>query len=224
MPASRIEKLRILVQQRGTTYRLARIVLSNTNADFYILPYSRGGKYYFGGSTYPEEVVEHTFNFTEQESSELPPHLSFHATGQVHVKGAGGTLAGPLTIPPLDTGLRGHLATVRADCVEALPPLDGQPRRAGRDRDMVVLLGDDVPSCKAVVSLARMGDTVSPNATLILREPPYADMPAVLLLEVREDLALPGKSDSKLGSTLIGGWDPTDQGSGPLDFLFIRTQ
>lgn len=223
MPGSRVEKVRILVQQGTDVYRLAKVVLSNKSADFYVLPYSRGGRYYFGGSTYPEEAVQHEFNYREQDESDQPPHLSFHASGQVHVRGGDGALAGPLVIPAFDTELRGHLATVKADSVEALCPHCGQPRLTGRDRDMLVRLSDDAASCKLVLSLARPGDQVAENAAQILRGSPDSEMPAILVMEIREDLALSGP-DSTPGSTLIGGWDPQDDGTGPLEFLFVRTE
>ena len=222
MPGSRVEKVRILVQQGANLYRLAKVVLKNKSADFYVLPYSRAGRFYFGGSTYPEEAVQHEFNYREQDESDQPPHLSFHASGQVHVRGGGGALAGPLAIPSFDTHLRGHVATVRADSVEALCPHCEQPRLNGRDRDMLVLLSDNAASCKLVLSLARPGDKVAKNAAQILRGSPDSEMPAILVMEVREDFAI-GGVDSTLGSTLIGGWDPQG-GTGPLQFLFVRTE
>jgi hypothetical protein len=69
-----IREVRVLVAYRGRLLKLCKLAFSRSDASFYLLPYAKKGRYFYGGRTLPEREVQDTFDFTSQLSDDRVPN------------------------------------------------------------------------------------------------------------------------------------------------------
>lgn len=221
-PESDLRSLRILIQCDGTLRRLCKLGFSQRDASLYVVPYGPLGRYRFGVESFAsvERKVEIDTELHGALSG-LPPHLSIHESGRVHIRSAGST-AGPLQVPPLLAWAGQHAATVSPVSFTGLAPFSKTPKQTGGERDFVFGVDtSNVQSGRLAIYL---------NGA----EPKFATQCPMRFTLARPGLAAPLQiglaplSNEPLGPgagvTVIGGWDPTVASTAPASFLYVNAR
>ncbi len=95
-----VTTVRFCVRFHDAVLRVCKAAFSGQDGSIYLFRYGARGEYHFGRSSIPAGQQEATVPFDQQEASDSTPKLSFHESGQVHVK-AGGMMVGPMFASPL---------------------------------------------------------------------------------------------------------------------------
>ena len=164
----------------------------------------------------PEQKLNRTFDFQEQQSSQTVPKISIHQSGRVHIRTTRQE-AGPLIIPALDTLCGEHVASVSVDRFDALLTLKTAPRTS----DALIRVLDGVVSGRfAIYVNGREPKFKSSNVKLYVRltrqclsTPLYIGIAPL----GQNPIADP---KCKQGVTIICGWDPFKS----TKFLYLRGQ
>jgi hypothetical protein len=134
-----------ITEERDGTLRVAaQLVFTGRDASLYLVPYARGGEYFYGQQTFAPGQRSAEIKFREQVTAEQRPKLSIHATGEVHVYSADAPKVGPVHIPPLSDYRGEHLASVEWDGITAAPVFIGKTRITGEQRDYAFGVPPDV--------------------------------------------------------------------------------
>jgi hypothetical protein len=216
-----VREVRILIKHRGMLRQVCKLAFSQIDASLYLFPYAAQGRYYYGSRSLGEKQMQDTFDFTAGFVEDMVPKLSIHETGQVHVF-AGKERAGPLQIPPLETLLGQHVATVVPDAFVALKPFLGAPRETGSELDHVIPAADVVENGRLAIYVngaAPAFDVANCRLTLTLSRPTLA---RPLHIGIKAIPQAPLGGDTYEGVTVIAGWDPTLSNDAPMDFLYVR--
>lgn len=217
-----IRELRLVVSFEGEMRKLCKLAFTRTDASVYVVPYAPNGRYSVGTHRLGEDARSVTFTVVDAEDLEAVPKVSFHESGQVHAY-AGGGMVGPLRIPALANWRGAHIATVLADHARSLPEFQGEPRRTGLDRDLVLQLEGEVVS--AALALYVNGSEARFDAPcpmwLTLRRPTLPG-PLYVGLVPRAQAALADPNLPGSGVMAIGGWTPGLGIDSAIDFLYVR--
>lgn len=214
-----LRSLRILVANGGQLSALCKFGFSVRDGSFYVIPYGPSGRYHFGRYGFANSERTVTFDAAVAgEATEMPPHLSIHQSGQVHIRSQLG-MAGPLRVPPLSDWTGEHIASVSPVRFDALAPFTREPKYSGRDRDFVFAVSAEGSGRLAVYANGHepsFASTVSVHFTLVR---PTLDKP--LYIGVAAATNAPLGTDP--GVAVIGGWDPkTALKSGADSFLYVN--
>jgi hypothetical protein len=213
--ATALKELQFIVRVQGKHRRVCKITFTNKDASLYLLPYAAGGQYFFGRHDFPEEQVSTTFSFAEQLSSQRPPKISIHESGQVHIRFQDAKVA-PVCIPEFATWRGEHLATVVVDRFDELLVYE-EPLK---DSDLV-FAADDVTSGRFAIYANGAEPRFKSSRITHRLCVPLSTLTVPLHIGIaplgQEPVALP---EGKQGVTVVCGWNP----SSPSTFLFVRGQ
>jgi hypothetical protein len=195
----------MIVEYEGVMRKLCTIGFTRKDASFYVIPHGPTEDYLFGAHQVGRNGGWTRIDAAETgSSSELPPHLSMHESGQVHAH-ANGLKAGPLTVPPLSQWRGEHAATVVTDGpFDTLEVLDG-PVRSGRRFDWVTKPKGGSLSGKVVVFINGTEESFAADCHAIVsifREHLRAPLHVGLQLTGQEPVR------NTPAVTVIGGWVP----------------
>jgi hypothetical protein len=84
--AGKVRALRVLVEVRSELRRVCKIGFTSKDASLYLHPFGPSGEYFFGRHVIPSGERESTIRFDDRASAHMPPELSIHETGRVHVR------------------------------------------------------------------------------------------------------------------------------------------
>ena len=223
--ATHVREAQFLLQHEGQLRRFCKFVFSEADGSLYIVPYSAGGHFFYGGARMPEQQASHTFSYKEQLASSTAPKVSIHESGRVHVRiGEQGT--GPVYIPSLRDFRGEHLASIAADSIAGLPPFTRKPRLTGRDVDVIVNATSQFgPSIRFVIYAngAAPNFCGSCNWVFSLLRPRLTNP---LYFGIAPKGQQPLRSGEQQGVIVIAGWDPSTASdpSRASDFLYLRAE
>lgn len=216
-----IREVRIVADYRGQLLRVAKIFWSLEDLSIYMLPYAAHGRYFFGRQSFAEHEMEQTFDFRQQLSSETKaPYLSIHESGQVHIKGRGQDIAGPIGTTPLPEWRGQHLASISVDRFDGLPPFEGTPKMTSTAMDHVIHVDEGVSSGRLALYANGYDDAFDFRRGLVATLT-RAGRPRPLRVQVAPISQLP-MGEAGPGVIAIGGWRPDTPPTAPNDFLCIR--
>jgi hypothetical protein len=223
--AEGLRKLRFVAQlQDGSRRALFKLVLTERDTSFYIVPYGIGNRYHCGVETLGVRERQKTFTFTGQLDDELKvPKLSLHRSGLVRAE-MNGVEAARLQGAPFEA-LRGeHLATVCVHGLSGMPEETGPIRRAGRNRDLVTSIAEEVEGLRIVLR-ANAVERHFDGEEEYLGELPWVVPVArsgeclnigVFIVDNSENYAGRG-----VATTVIGGWDVRKPPEAENTFVFL---
>lgn len=214
-----VRSLRVLVELDGQLLRFCKVAFAANDASLYLHVIGPSGRYFFGRHVMPAGAMESTIRFDDQERSSLPPKLSIHETGQVHVRSEG-RQAGPMPGTPLGELGGHHIAAVTCSRFAGLAPYPRTPRTAGSERDIVLSArGAESGRVRVYANAEEPTFEVSCPVFATLRRPTLArpffvGFSPVAQAPIGEEAAV----------TVIAGWDPLDLPplSEPAEHLFIH--
>lgn len=210
--AETLRKLRFLAELPDGTHRqLFKLILTDADTSFYILPYGPGNRYHVGVEEFGVGERQKTFSHRGQVDDDATmPKLSLHRSGCVRVH-IGRREAGRLQAAPFSE-LRGqHIATVRVDGLSRMPVYTRRLRTTGSQRDLVTRIGPGDESLRVVIganslesSFAAAGEHEGGGPWVV---PVYREAERLYIgLFVIENSKLSDGTEP-VGSTVIAGWD-----------------
>jgi len=218
-----LRKLRFVAKlPNGTLRRLFKLVTTDEDTSFYLIPYGPGNSYHASQHRFGAEEKQKSIRWSGQvDDDDEAPKLTLHRSGIVRAH-IGAHEAGRLEATPF-AELRGqHIATVHIHSLSDMPEHTGKVRTAGRDRDLVTSVGPGVDSLRAVIRA---------NSHERLFE--HEDTRTGWMIPMRRQderlyIGISVFDDSKLGEnggdgvSLIGGWDIRKPGDTEMIFLMLR--
>lgn len=134
------EEHTILIEHKGAIFKFCKLLWSDQDASFYVIPYSANKRWDIGTVKFLSSRLE----FEQDTPTELTtaPHLSFHQSGEVHIAGpklVKGEVDRPVRhIPALHT-LRGeHVLAFFASDFQCLPELSSRPKSTPKKSNFVI--------------------------------------------------------------------------------------
>lgn len=218
-----IRNIRILIQYGKEIKTFFKIALGQDDTSLYFFPYGPLGKYSFGSRSMNDNEIMQTFSYEDQYKSEKIPKLSIHESGQVHIRSAKNSLAGPIYTIPLKTWQGEHIATVTTDSFRALSNYEGNIRTKGAEIDHIVPCDDKVNSGRFIVYC----NAHSPRfirqcrLTITMQRPSLKNH---LYFGFSPCAQMPLESAAKNGITIVAGWNPRKGIESRQDYLYIRAQ
>ncbi|MGH2634980.1 MAG: hypothetical protein ACRDHU_02365 [Actinomycetota bacterium] len=213
-----VRALRVLVELDGQLLRLCKVGFSASDASLYLHAFGPSGRYFFGRHVLPAGAMQSTIRVDDQERSSLPPKLSIHETGRVHVRSEGQE-AGPMLGTPLGELGGHHIATMTCSRFAGLAPYPRAPRTSGSERDLAIpARGAESGRLRVYANATEPSFEVGCPVVGTLRRPTllrpfYVGFSPVAQAPLGEEATV----------TVIAGWDPLDLPplSEPAEHLFI---
>jgi hypothetical protein len=167
-----------------------------------MIPYAPNGQYAGGWHDFPVGVSSISVPWSEElfEDVRQAPHISLHASGQVHAH-AGGAKTGPVQVTPLREWRGQHAMSLTIDQFAGLARLSGAVRTSSHRPDWVFALQDGRPEsgsmlfylngeeptfggdCSMSFSLSRPGSRRPLHVGVQLQpREPFGDSPTVVAL------------------------------------------
>jgi hypothetical protein len=111
-----VRSVRFLVQLDGGVGLLSTLGFTRADESLYMIPYAPTGQYAGGWHDFPVGVSSISVPWSEElfEDVRQAPHISLHASGQVHAH-AGGAKTGPVQVTPLREWRGQHAMSLTID-------------------------------------------------------------------------------------------------------------
>jgi hypothetical protein len=215
-----MREARFYLQQDSRVRALLRVEFGR-DLSFYLTPFAKQARYYWGEETLNRGEAGKSFAFHGQCSGVKAPRISFHESGQVHLK-LGRNLAGPLQIPCL-TNLDGqHIATLTLDAICEAPMHVNELKDTHSIQNYRIPVSPDVKNIRLVMRVAQHLHCLRNATACVLQIKDSLRKRHVLLgFEAIPQTPISERRDSP-GVVVLGGWNPLLDKSESQTFYFVR--